>query len=159
MTDWVKTPHPPPLDDERELLLGFLAHLRASILRKLEDLGEEQARWRPEGRLMSVIGVVNHLTGVEERWIGGRMTGVVTSREESEFHPGPELAVAEAVRRYRERGAATEAAVRELPLTTPARDGTGRDLRWVLLHMVDETARHAGHVDAVRELLDGTTGV
>lgn len=159
MTGWVRTPHPPPLDDERELLLAFLASLRASILRKLEDLDEEQARWRPDGRLMSVIGVVNHLAGVEQRWIDGRMSGAVASRDEAEFHPGPELSVAVAAQRYRDRGAATEAAVRAMPLRTPARDGTGRDLRWVLLHMVDETARHAGHVDATRELLDGTTGV
>jgi uncharacterized damage-inducible protein DinB len=159
VSEWIKTPHPPPLDDERELLLAFLAHLRASILRKLEDLDEEQARWRPDGRLMSVIGVVNHLTNVEQRWIDGRMTGAVTSRDESEFHPGPELAVTEAAERYRARGAATEAAVRALPLSAPAQDGTGRDLRWVLLHMIDETARHAGHADATRELLDGTTGV
>ena len=159
MSAWVKTPHPPPLEDERELLLAFLVHLRSSILRKLEDLDEEQARWRPDGRLMSVIGVVNHLTGVEQRWIDGRMSGEVTSRDEGEFHPGPELTVAEAVQRYRARGAAAEAAVRAMPLTTPARDGTGRDLRWVLLHLGDATARHAGHVDATRELLDGTTGV
>ena len=159
MSEWVKTPHPDPVDDERELLLGFLAHLRVSILRKLEDLDEDQARWTPEGRLMSVIGVVNHLTNVEQRWIDGRMTGTVTSRSEEEFHPGPELSVADAVARYRERATRTEAAVRAMPLTTPAQDGTGRDLRWILRHMIDETARHAGHVDATRELLDGTTGV
>lgn len=159
MSEWVKTPHPDPVDDERELLLGFLAHLRISILRKLEDLDEDQARWTPDGRLMSVIGVVNHLTNVEQRWIDGRMSGTVTSRSDEEFRPGPELTVADAVARYRERAALTEAAVRAMPLTTPAQDGTGRDLRWILLHMIDETARHAGHVDATRELLDGTTGV
>jgi uncharacterized damage-inducible protein DinB len=159
MSEWVKTPHPPPMDDERELLLAFLTHLRASILRKLEDLDEEQARWRPDGKLMSIIGTVNHLTNVEQRWIDGRMTGEVTSRREEEFHPGPELTVVEAVVRYRERGEATARAVRGMPLTQQAQDGTGRDLRWVLLHMIDETARHAGHVDATRELLDGTTGV
>jgi uncharacterized damage-inducible protein DinB len=159
MTEWVKTPHPPALDDERELLLAFLAHLRASILRKLVDLSEDEARWRPDGRLMSVIGVVNHLTNVEQRWIDGRMAGAVTRREETEFDPGPELTVPDAADRYRARGVATEAAVRSMPLTTVARDGTGRNLRWLLLHMIDETARHAGHVDATREMLDGTTGV
>lgn len=159
MSEWAKTPHPEPGSDEKELLLGFLAHLRASLLRKLEDLDEDQARWRPDGKLMSVLGVVNHLTHVEWRWIDGRMSGQVTSRDEAEFHPGPELTVPAAAARYRERAVATERAVRRLPLTEPTRDGTGRDLRWVLLHMIDETARHAGHVDATRELLDGTTGV
>ena len=159
MSEWTKTPHPDPVDDERELLLGFLTHLRTSILRKLEDLDEQQARWRPQGRLMSVIGVVNHLANVEQRWIDGRMSGVVTSRTEEEFHPGPELTVAAAAARYRERGALTDTAVRAMTLETRAQDGTGRDLRWILLHMIDETARHAGHVDATRELLDGTTGI
>jgi uncharacterized damage-inducible protein DinB len=159
VSEWVKTPHPPPIDDERELLLAFLAHLRSSILRKLEDLDEHQARWTPDGALMSVLGVVNHLTNVEQRWIDGRMRGEVTSRDEAEFHPGAELTVAEATARYRGRGAETERAVRGMPLTQRAQDGTGRDLRWILLHMLDETARHAGHVDATRELLDGTTGV
>jgi hypothetical protein len=48
--------------------------------------------------------------------------------------------------------------VRTLPVTQGGTDGSGRDLRWVLLHLIEETARHAGHADATRELLDGTTG-
>ncbi len=71
---------------------------------------------------------------------------------------GPELTVPEAVRRYRERALATAEAVRSMPVTRPTADGTGRDLRWVLLHLLQVTARHAGHADATRELLDGTTG-
>ena len=158
MPERPETPDPPPLADERELLLGWLDHLRTSILRKLEDLDEEQARWRPAGALISVLGVVNHLTHVEWRWLDGKMLGAQTSRSEAEFHPGPELTVTEAVARYRARAEATADVVRGLPITEPCRDGSGRDLRWVLLHMVEETARHAGHVDATRELLDGTTG-
>ena len=46
--------------------------------------------------------------------------------------------------------------MRSLPLTTSCRDGSGRDLRWVLAHLIQETARHSGHADATRELLDGT---
>jgi uncharacterized damage-inducible protein DinB len=153
-----ETPDPPPIADERELLLGWLDHLRTSILRKLEDLDEDQARWHPEGVLISVLGVVNHLTHVEWRWLDGKMLGEETSRSEAEFHPGAELTVAEAVARYRARAEATAEVVRRLPVTQLCRDGSGRDLRWVLLHMVEETARHAGHVDATRELLDGTTG-
>ncbi len=156
--DRPETPEPLPTADERELLLGWLEHLRTSILRKLEDLDEDQARWRPDGALISVLGVVNHLTHVEWRWLDGKMLGAETSRSEAEFQPGPDLTVADAVARYRERAQATAAIVRRLPVTEPCRDGSGRDLRWVLLHMIEETARHAGHVDATRELLDGTTG-
>jgi uncharacterized damage-inducible protein DinB len=151
-------PQPPPTRDERELLLGWLRHLRESLLRKLEDLDEEQARWRPDGALISLLGIVNHLTHVEWRWLDGRMLGAHTSRSEAEFTPGPELTVADAVTRYRERARATEELVRTLPVTRLSTDGSGRDLRWVLLHLVEETARHAGHADATRELLDGTTG-
>jgi uncharacterized damage-inducible protein DinB len=154
-----ENPQPPPIDDERELLLAWLAHLRTSILANLEDLTEEQARWTPDGALISLLGIVNHLTHVEWRWLNGVMLGAPTSRSETEFRPGPELRVADACARYRARGAETERAARRLPITEPARDGSGRDLRWVLLHLIEETARHAGHVDATRELLDGTTGI
>ena len=158
VADRPETPQPAPDPDERELLLAWLDHLRASLVRKVEDLSEDQARWRPDGALISVLGVVNHLTHVERRWIDGRMRGAAVSRSEAEFVPGPELTVTEAARRYRDRAAATAAAVRSMELTQPCGDGSGRDLRWVLLHLIEETARHAGHADATRELLDGVTG-
>jgi hypothetical protein len=87
------------------------------------------------------------------------MRGEQTSRSEEEFRPGPGLTLTAAVAAYRERATATEAAVRDMPsLTEPCRGREGTDLRWVLLHLINETARHAGHADAVRELLDGTKG-
>jgi uncharacterized damage-inducible protein DinB len=147
-----ETPEPPPIDDERELLL------RTSILGKLEDLTEEQARWTPDGALISLLGIVNHLTHVEWRWLDGKMLGADVSRSEAEFHPGPELTVPTAAARYRARAATTEETTRSLDLARRCTDGSGRDLRWVLLHLIEETARHAGHADATRELLDGATG-
>ena len=95
------------------------------------------------------------------------MRGEPTTRPaEEEFSPGPELGVAEAVAAYRARAAATDAFVRAAPsLAEPCLRGPAlrfrghdRDLRWVLLHLINETGRHAGHADATRELLDGTTG-
>jgi uncharacterized damage-inducible protein DinB len=151
-------PDPPPLAGERELLLTWLDHLRTSVLRKVEDLDEEQARWRPDGKLIPLLGIVHHLTHVEWRWTEGVMLGGATSRSEAEFSPGPELTVADVAAAYRERARTTERVVRSLPITAPARDDSGRDLRWVLIHLVEETARHAGHADATRELLDGVTG-
>jgi uncharacterized damage-inducible protein DinB len=145
--------------DERELLLRWLAYLRGAVLRKIETLSDDQARWTPPGALLPLIGIVNHLTHVEWRWIDGAMRGKETSRSEEEFRPGPELTVTEAVTAYRDRARATDATVRAASsLTEPTRDGRGTDLRWVLLHLINETARHAGHADATRELLDGTTG-
>jgi hypothetical protein len=151
-------PDPAPRSDERELLLAWLAHQRISILRKVEDLDESQARWTPHGALIPLLGIVNHLTQVEWRWTSGSMLGEPTSRSEAEFRPGPELTVEDAVARYRERARTTDELVRTLPLEQLTTDGSGRDLRWVLLHLIEETARHAGHADATRELLDGTTG-
>ena len=145
--------------DERELLLQWLGYLRRAVLRKVRGLDEQQGRWRPDGRLISLIGVVNHLTQVEWRWIDGSFGGADVSRHEEEFEPGPELSLADAVMRYRQRGQATDAAVRGLPLTQQGGGwGEGHDLRFVLLHLINETARHAGHADATRELLDGITG-
>lgn len=145
--------------DERELLLRWLRYLRGAVIRKIDGLTDEQARWRPGGALVSLLGIVNHLTRVEWRWIDGGMLGRPTERTQSEFTPGAELTVENAVAVYRARGAATDSAVIALPsLEYPCAMQDGTDLRWVLLHLINETARHAGHADAVRELLDGTTG-
>lgn len=145
--------------DERELLLRWLDFLRNAVLRKLEGLSDEQARWTPDRSLISLLGIVNHLTHVEWRWIDGGMRGQQVARSEAEFTPGPELTVTAAVAAYRDRAGATDAVVRSIPsLAQPCRFGDDADLRWVLLHLINETARHAGHADATRELLDGTTG-
>ena len=150
---------PQGTDDERELLLRWLAFLRGAVLRKAEGISDDEARWTPPGALIPLVGIVNHLTRVEWRWIDGGMRGEQTSRSEEEFRPGPELTITAAVDAYRERAKATDEAVREMPsLAEPCRRREGTDLRWVLLHLINETARHAGHADAVRELLDGTTG-
>jgi uncharacterized damage-inducible protein DinB len=149
---------PPDVPDERELYLAWLAWLRGAVVRKAAALPDEQARWRPEGRLISLIGIVNHLTNVERRWMDGGFLGAVVSRREEEFAPRPEVSLAAVVGGYRRRAARTEATVRSLPLDAPCAIGEGKTLRWVLLHLVNETARHAGHADATRELLDGLTG-
>lgn len=145
--------------DERELLLSWLGFLRGAVLRKIDGLGEAEARWTPDGALISLLGIVNHLTHVEWRWIDGAMLGEKVDKREDEYHPGPELTVPGAIAAYRQRGVATDAAVRAMPsLAEPCRWGTDIDLRWVVVHLINETARHAGHADATRELLDGTTG-
>ena len=128
-------------------------------MRKVDGLTEEQARWRPDGSLICLLGIVSHLTHVEWRWIDGGILGEEVSRSEEEFTPGPELTVETALDAYRERAAKTEAAVQSHPLSQPCRFAENADLRWVLLHLINETARHAGHADATRELLDRTTGV
>ena len=144
--------------DEKELLLSWLRFLRGAVLRKVQGLSEEDARWRPNGSLISLLGILNHLTRVEWRWIDGGMLGRDVSRSEEEFSPGAELTVETAVASYRQRATRTDDLVRSMPLSAPCLRAEGTDLRWVLLHLINETARHAGHADATRELLDGTTG-
>jgi uncharacterized damage-inducible protein DinB len=145
--------------DERELLLSWLTFLRGAVVRNLEGLSDDDARWTPDGKLISVLGIVNHLTHVEWRWIDGAMLGNEVSKHTDEYRPGPDLTVAAAVDAYRARARETDDAVRAMPsLAEPTRNRDGADLRWVLLHLINETARHAGHADATRELLDGTTG-
>lgn len=145
--------------DERELLLRWLGFLRGAVLRKVDGLTDDQARWTPDAALISLLGIVNHLTHVEWRWIDGGMRGEDVSRSEDEFSPGPDLTVTEAIAAYRDRSAETDAVVRSAEsLSEPCAFGVDTDLRWVLLHLINETARHAGHADATRELLDGTTG-
>ena len=150
---------PSATSDERELFLRWLGFLRGAVIRKTEDLTDEQARWRPDGALTSLLGIVNHLTHVEWRWIDGGMLGVETSRSDTEFTPGTDLTLAVALASYRARAVATDGVVRAMSsMTEPCRIDAGTDLRWVLLHLINETARHAGHADATRELLDGTIG-
>ena len=138
--------------------MSWLVYLRGAVVRNLDGLSDEEARWTPDGALISVLGVVNHLTNVEWRWIDGGMLGHEVSRSELEFTPGPELGVEAALSAYRARAIATDTAVRAMTLDTPCGHAENTDLRWVLLHLINETARHAGHADATRELLDGRTG-
>ncbi len=147
--------------DETELLLQWLGYLRGAVIRNLDGLDDAQARWTPDGRLISLLGVVNHLTHVEWRWIDGGFAGVEVHRTEAEFAPGPELGVDAARDAYRARADATDTAIRSLSLdqvSDPRSWAEGQNLRWVVLHLINETARHAGHADATRELLDGATG-
>jgi hypothetical protein len=142
--------------DEVELFLSWLAFLRGAVLRKALGITDEQAQWRPDGKLLPLVGIVHHLTNVERRWIDGAMLGEPTYKDADEYQP--DLPIALVIDVYRARAEATDAAVRRMAdLRTLTRDGAA-DLRFVLIHLVNETARHAGHADAVRELLDGTVG-
>lgn len=152
---------PGPLTDERELLIAWLQFLRDAVLRKTDGLDEDQVRWRPDAKLVSLAGIINHLAHVEWRWIDGTLRGEPVSRSEEEFvvptaRPFPDVVAA-----YRTRASRTDEIVRGADLAEPCHHPKhpGITLRWVLLHLIEETARHAGHADATRELLDGSTGV
>lgn len=160
---------PPPLDpdpitaDEREMLLGFLRRQRQTVVAAAEGLSDEQAHWAPPDGLMPIIAVLNHLPYVEWRWIDGRYLREEVGRdEELEFQVPAERTLADVLAAYERRAARTEEIVRgashlDVPcLGSPGQPPRpGLNLRWVLLHLIEETAHHAGHADATRTLLDG----
>ena len=147
-----------PTADECELLLGYLELQRRLVVQTTNGLTEEQARWTPDGKLTPIIGLVNHLTCVEWRWIDGGLLRRVVSRSEEEFTVGMDRTLQEVVDAYRARAEATNTAVRGAPgLDTPCVHSSlqGIDLRYVLIHLIEETAHHAGHAKSTRDMLDG----
>jgi hypothetical protein len=152
-----------PTSDERELLLGYLQLQRELVVSATVGLNEEQARWRPDGdRLIPLIGIVNHLVQVEGRWIDGSYARQpVVWRSEEEFRVGDDRTLADVIDAYAARADATEQTVRAAPsldvacVSPSGFPFSGIDLRWVLLHLIEETAHHAGHADSTREMLDG----
>src|SRR5665213_1637291 len=98
---------PPGSNDEKVLLLQWLGYLRGAVLRNVEGLDDARARWTPHGKLIPLLGVVNHLTNVEWRWIDGGLDGADVSRSEREFNPGNEVTLHETVAAYRQRARAS----------------------------------------------------
>lgn len=152
----------PGAADERDMLVAFLDHYRETVVRKTEGLTGEQARWVPAETANPVVGIVYHLGWVETWWFREAFLGEGTGRERSdEFWPGPEVTLERAVDHYRRAWARSNEIVRladslDDRATLPRLDSLS--LRWILLHMLEETARHAGHLDISRELIDGVTG-
>ena len=151
---------PPIVGDERETLLNFLDWKRAAVIHTARELTDEQAQARPDGKLLPIAGIINHLTHVERRWIDGRLL----RQDAPEANPDVEFATTrpleELVRDYCQRRVRTNDAVRsadglEAPCVGGHRPIPDLNLRWVLYHLLEETSQHAGHADATRELLDG----
>jgi len=152
---------PAPVRSETETLLAYLGHLRREVVRTLRDLEEEQVRRPGVPSGTSLLGIVHHLTGVEEHWFQRVFAGEDHERDKS-FAPPEALSTADVVTRYRQVCDRSDEIVRASSpeaLSAIANPGEGGldPLRSVLVHMVEETARHAGQADILRELLDGTT--
>ena len=164
---------PATLGDELETLVGFLRWQRETLELKCADLSPEQlARRSVEPSTMSLLGLVRHMADVERGWFRWFMAGEdVADRFSSEEDPDgdwdgavsdPEV-VAGAWAAWREEVAWAEDFVASHPdLDLP---GNRKDkwrgemsLRWVLIHMIEEYARHNGHADLLRECIDGRVG-
>ena len=156
---------PPALDtDEKSVLLGFLNYLRGTIASKAEGLDDQQARTPGVPSGTSLLGLIKHLTAAEINWfVRGYVGADVEIADLSMQLTGDETA-AEVLAGYRAAVAqANEAIEAADDLSGRAVRGTKRtpdphSLRWILVHMIEETARHAGHADILREQLDGSTG-
>jgi uncharacterized damage-inducible protein DinB len=165
----------PPLVDEREALLAFLAQQRDALRYAVHGLDEAQATARPTVSELSLIGLVKHAAEVEHAW-----TTFLTTGDTAVFAPGdPDswsdgfcltegetlddvLVLADQQARMTEKivGALDDLGA-PLPPTVDLvpwiPGGIVWTPRWVLLHLIEETARHAGHADILRESIDGGT--
>ncbi|MFF4208504.1 DinB family protein [Streptomyces sp. NPDC001796] len=157
--------------DERGALLSFLEEQRGGIRRAVLGLTEEQARTRPSASELSLGGLLKHVAEVEQSWIA-RAKGEppAVKRDESNWHECFQLldgeTVASQLAYWEEVAAGTEAFLRAVPSlddTFPLPNDPWFppdervSMRWVMLHLIRETARHAGHADILRESLDGKT--
>lgn len=161
-----------PIDgDERAVLVEYLRSYRLTLEIKCSGLdAEELARRSVEPSTMSLLGLVRHLTDVERAWFRRVMAGedappFYWSKDESDGDwdgavADPEL-VDEAWRRWREEVAFAERFVAEAPdlgMTGTHHRHGAISLREVLVHMIEEYARHMGHADLLRERIDGRIG-
>lgn len=151
---------------EKESLHVALDRHRDVVLWKLRGLDDEQLRrpMTPSGT--SLLGMVKHLAAVEYGWFCdtfGRSTEPlpdVDADPEADMRVEPGESTTDIVAFYGRARAAADAVIDELGIehVGTAWFGEPVTLRWVLIHMVEETARHAGHVDILRELIDGAAG-
>ena len=159
-----------PVTDERDALLAYLAHQRYVLRLTAYGLTDEQARATPSASSLSVGGLVKHVALTERGWIGTVLQRPGGSQEDyaAGFRLGDGETLADVLELYDEVARETESAVAGIadlgqPVPVPKgvpwfpSDVEAWSVRWVLLHLIEETARHAGHADIVRESVDGAT--
>jgi|ERR1700728_1790426 len=152
--------------DELSMLRGWLTHLRGGALYKLEGLDSEQLRWRPTLTSNCLGGIVTHLGYGERLWVRVIFAGEQMDMSWTQDRYAPTFLVPDGwttddvVAFYRTETAASDAVLDQA--TSPDLPSRGAirptTLRWVLTHQLEEIARHLGHMDITRELIDGSTG-
>ncbi len=165
--------YPDPDGSELDLLGQYLDAQRDAVLRKTDDLsGQQLARKLPPSEL-TLGGLLYHLALVEESWMEVRFLGRPYrepwvgvdwgSDPDWEFRTAADVQPNVLRQRYRQacdrsRRVLSEATGLDQRSVQPLRDGRHFTLRWVVLHLIEETARHAGHADFLRQALDGRVG-
>ncbi len=157
---------PPEDGAERETLTGLLDFLRATVVTKVAGLTDEQAFGHPiPPSALTPAGVVKHLTGVERFWFSIDFAGADLAWPWPEDDPhgnfplAPGDTLARIMTAYVEECERSRRAVEHAELDDRAQgEGMEFNLRYALAHMIEETARHCGHLDLLRERIDGLTG-
>ncbi|SEP17863.1 Protein of unknown function [Amycolatopsis saalfeldensis] len=161
-------PDPPMAGDERAQLTGFLDFLRASVVWKCSGLTDEQARRSLlPSELTTIAGLLGHLTLVENYWfrvvLDGRPDEWAEALEldpDAEFRAAHRTPIERLIADYQAEAARCRevVAARAFDDTVVYKEREPLTVRWVVAHMIEETARHLGHLDLLRELTDGLTG-
>lgn len=153
---------------ERDTLMGFLEAQRSSVLAILEGLDEQAVHREMVPSGWTPVGMIRHLAMAERFWFQEVLTGGTSATSLAAGPPVPGVACDshEALRFYREQAALSDRQLSAAPLDEPPLGDVPSDLfdeitdvRALILHMIEETARHAGHLDIARELIDGRTGL
>ena len=157
----------PPVTDEKDGLLKFMAAQRGALKASVFGLTREQATSAPSASALNLAGLIKHSALTERGWVAGRLAGRELPEPDYEdgFRLADDQSVEDAIALMDEVAAETEAIVRglpdlEVPVPVPDAPWFPKDVeawsaRWVLLHVIEELARHAGHADIVRESIDG----
>lgn len=159
--------------DERTTLCEFLDYYRGVLLRKVDGLDDHQARNRISPSKMDLLGLVRHIALVEQWWFGTVFAGIDEPElwfdpadSDRDWHHTPSDTLAEALAEY----SRVVAQARQIVSGTtsldqlsavaagPPEHRSHRSMRWILVHMIEEYARHCGHADLLRERIDGSVG-
>jgi uncharacterized damage-inducible protein DinB len=162
---------PPNAAEERPMLVAWLEYHRATLALKCDGLADEQLRTRavPPSTL-SLLGLVRHMADVERTWFRGSLMGEVAAPHywsdespDGDFDEVDHADVAADLATWQAEWDAARAIVEATPSLDELERRQGRpggpvSLRWILVHMIEEYARHNGHADLLREQLDGAVG-
>lgn len=154
----------PQSGNEKEMLLAFLDLQRNILVWKMEGLSENELRRPHDPDGLTRLGILSHVTNVERTWFHVRAGGDESAgkRREDEWTPDASLLSEDLILDYRNLTLRSKEIIRirslDDPLIIPSDRYGAPSLRWVVLHMIEETARHCGHADLIRESIDGATG-
>jgi hypothetical protein len=153
----------PRTGGEREILSAFLDQQRDVVVWKLDGLSDDQLRRPINPGGMCLLGLVKHLAGAEYYWLCelfDRPAEPVSLAASDDVRLDPGDTTESVLGLYTRARTAADHAISEVDLDTTATTWLGDrvSFRWAILHMIEETARHAGHADLIREHIDGASG-